>query len=306
MERMFRALGERNRLRMVLLLENGPLNVTELVSVLGLSQSNVSHHLKLLLDAGVVTRSGRGNWVFYQIRRDLPLVDRIVKTAFEERDSLDGFRDDMNRLARCLAGRKKSSRRFFDSMEDRELRGLSDLLPDTSVCLPFLERNLGRRDLSVDVGTGSGRMIPFLLGGSGQVLAVDSSRKMLDLALRKISELKMSSRVRFRLGEAEHLPVENSAAGAVLMHMVLHHCGNPVQAVKEAARVLVPGGTLLLVDLKEHSDNEFRTVHGDMWPGFPLERLEEIFREAGIQVNEVEEHEKENILAVAGMKGDDR
>lgn len=304
MEKIFRALGERNRLRMVLLLQNGPLNVSELVSVLGISQSNASHHLKLLLDAGVVSRSGRGNWVFYQLRRDLPPVEGIVREAFRHRNALQGFGEDMNRLARCLARRKTDSRRFFNSMEESGLKHITDSLPDTSDCLPFLEKHLGRRKLVIDVGAGIGKMIPFLLSCSDRVLAVDSSRKMLDMAMRNISVMKMVSMVEFRLGEAEHLPVENSAADAVLMHMVLHHCGSPQQAVSEAERVLRPGGVLLLVDLKEHGDANFKTVHGDLWPGFTGDSIERIFKEAGISPVQIVECGDKRILAASGMKGE--
>ena len=304
MEKIFRALGERNRLRMVLLLAKGPLNVSELVSVLGISQSNASHHLKLLLDSGVLTRTGRGNWAFYQIKRDMPLVDELVENAFAHRDTLDGFKEDMKRLGRCLAERKIHSRKFFDSKGERELSRISDSLPDTSMCIPFLERNLRRRKMVIDVGAGIGKMIPFLLSNSSQVLAVDSSKRMLDLAMQNISSLKLVSRVDFRLGEAEHLPVENSAGDAVLMHMVLHHCGDPARAVAEAWRVLAPGGILLVVDLVEHTDTSFRNIHGDLWPGFTVESIREIYRKAGFLTIETEEHGDQRILAAAGMKGE--
>lgn len=303
LEYIYKALGDRNRLRIVLVLEKGPLNVTELVSILGLSQSNVSHHLKLLLDAGVVQRSGKGNWVFYSINRDSALVLRTVETAFSERHHLAGFQEDMNRLARCLTDRKRNAREFFDSMEEDELKGISDLLPDRNICTPFLTRNIRRSDLIIEVGTGNGAMIPFLLSYSSEVLAVDSSRRMLDLALTNMASLGMdTARVKLRLGEAEHLPVENSAAGVVMMQMVLHHCGNPENAVSEASRVLKYGGTLLVVDLCQHEDPDYRTIHGDLWPGFTLESMVGYFKNAGLQVTDTQKHH--NVLAVAGMKGD--
>jgi len=306
MDKIFRAMGERNRLRMVLLLEKGPLNVSELVSVLGISQSNASHHLKILLDSGLLTRIGKGNWAFYQIRRDNPFVDELVNNAFKYREALPGFHHDMKRLARCLLKRRESSRYFFDSKEEGELSRIGELLPDTSVCVPFLERHLGRREMVIDVGAGSGRMIPFLLSVSSRVLAVDSSRRMLDLAMEKTSAMKLLHRVEFRLGEAEHLPVENEAGDGLLMHMVLHHCGDPARAVAEAGRVLAPGGVLIVVDLVEHGDTRYRDVHGDLWPGFTGRSISSIFRRAGLIPGEIEEYEENRILAAAGMKGDKR
>jgi len=230
-------------------------------------------------------------------------VDRTVEVAFSERDLLPGFQEDMNRLARCLSDRKRNSREFFDSMEDDRLRDISDSLPDIGLSMSFLQRNIVRSDLIIEIGTGSGKMIPFLLSHSSEVLAVDSSRKMLDLAHRNMALLKIEpGRVKLRLGEAEHLPVENSVADAVLMHMVLHHCGNPAEAVTEASRVLKPLGTLLIVDLAEHSDPDYRNVHGDLWPGFTGERLQGYFNASGISVTDIEVNA--NVLAMAGTKGD--
>lgn len=304
MESLFRALGERNRLRMVLLLERGPLNVTELVSIMGISQSNASHHLKLLLEAGAVTRSGRGNWAYYGIRREDPLVDSIVTEAFRHRGSLGGFQDDMTRLARCLSRRKESSRRFFDSLEPGRLEEIASSVPDTACCQDFLLENMPEGALAVDVGTGSGRMIPFLLSRYSRVLAVDGSRGMLDIALRNSSSAGLSSRVEFRLGEAEHLPVENEGADSVMMHMVLHHCGVPSRAIAEAARVLRPGGVLLVVELAEHCDGRFRNNQGDLWPGFTGRTIHDFMEEAGLTPSGTEEYGSESVLAAAGTKGE--
>ncbi len=303
---LFRALGERNRLRMALLLERGPLNVSELVQILGLSQSNVSHHLKQLVSAGVLARHGRGNWVFYSIRNDTNLVETVIKAAFENREHLSGFQEDMNRLARCLAGRKRQVREFFNSMNEEQLSKISSTLPREETYLPFIERSIRNCELLLEVGSGNGRMIPFLLESADEVLAVDSSSRMLELALKNVTAQGLSSRVKMRLGEAEHLPVENEAAGAVLMHMVLHHCGDPAQAVREAFRVLKPGGTLVLLDLFEHADTAFRGVHGDLWPGFSPGSAAGYFSRAGFSVTEINTYEGETVLAVAGSKGDSR
>lgn len=303
---MFRALGERNRLRMVLLLERGPLNVSELVQILGLSQSNVSHHLKQLVSAGLLRRHGRGNWAFYSVRSETALVDTVVRAAFDNRNLLTGFQEDMNRLARCLAGRKKEAREFFNSMDEEQLSVISDTLPSENTYLPFIKRNIQGCRLLLEVGSGNGRMIPFLLETVEELLAVDSSSRMLELALKNTTAEGLSQRVKMRLGEAEHLPVENQAAGAVLMHMVLHHCGDPGQAIMEAFRVLKPGGTLVVLDLLEHEDTAFRSVHGDLWPGFSEGAVTGYLRRAGFDVSEINRFENETVLAVAGSKGDTR
>ncbi|MCK5786876.1 MAG: metalloregulator ArsR/SmtB family transcription factor [Candidatus Sabulitectum sp.] len=306
MERVFRALAERNRLRIVLLLEMGPLNVSEIVSVLGMSQSNVSHHLKLLLDADVVRRSGRANWAFYSNRKDNLLVEGLVRTAFQTREQLGGFQDDMNRLAQCHALRRESSKEFFDRVGEDQWKDLSKRLPSSREYLPFIREQLklARRKLTLEVGTGQGNMIPFLLSCSDRVLAVDNSREMLGSALKFVTSEKLSTRVELRLGDAEHLPAGDSIAEAVFMHMLLHHSGNPLQAVKEAARVLKPGGILLAVDLSEHGNSEFKAQQGDLWPGFSKERFKGFMIEAELSIVAEETFNKGTVLAVAGMKGD--
>lgn len=304
MEKVFRALAERNRLRIALLLEMGPLNVSEIVSVLGLSQSNVSHHLKLLLDAGVVQRSGRANWAFYSCRKGKPLVEGLVRTAFQNRTELGGFQEDMNRLAHCHSMRRESSRHFFDTVGEEGWKDLSRNLPHTDQYLPFIKRHIGRIDLLLEVGTGHGSMIPFLLSSADRVLAVDNSREMLSSALKFVTSEKLNTRVELRLGDAEHLPAGDSMAEAVFMHMLLHHSGNPAQAVQEAARVLKPGGILLVVDLAEHSNSEFKVEQGDLWPGFAEEKISEFMTESGLSIVAEEKFNKETVLAVAGMKGE--
>lgn len=305
MEKVFRALAERNRLRIVLLLEMGPLNVSEIVSVLGLSQSNVSHHLKLLLDASVVRRSGRANWAFYSNRKGSPIIEELVRTAFQNRHELSGFQDDMKRLAHCYAQRRDSSQQFFDTVGEDQWKDLAKDLPRTDEYLPFIKKYLGRSDLAVEVGTGHGRMIPFLLSCADRVLAVDNSREMLGSALKFITSEKLNTRVELRLGDAEHLPVGDSMADAVFMHMLLHHSGNPAQAVHEAARVLKQGGILLVIDLEEHTNTQFKLQQGDLWPGFAKERIRELFTESGLSILTEEKFNRKTVLAVAGMKGEE-
>ncbi len=304
MEKVFRALAERNRLRIALLLEMGPLNVSEIVSVLGLSQSNVSHHLKLLLDAAVVQRSGRANWVFYSIRKGDSLVDGLLKAAFQNRIELKGFQEDMNRLAHCHAMRRDISRDFFDTVGAEGWKDLSSSMPSSGEYLPFIKKYLGKKEMLLEVGTGQGSMIPFLLSCAEKVLAVDNSRVMLNRALKFITSERLDTRVELRLGDAEHLPEGDSMAGAVFMHMLLHHSGNPAQAVSEAVRVLKPGGNLVIVDLVEHGNSEFKIQQGDLWPGFTGNAITRFMNESGLTIVAEKTFNKETVLAIAGKKGE--
>jgi len=300
---VFRALAERNRLRIALILEMGPLNVSEIVYVLGLSQSNVSHHLKLLLDAGVVRRSGRANWAFYSRNRGEPMTQELVNAAFRYRDELNGFQEDMKQLAYCHNLRRDRSRKFFDSVGEKHWRSLRDQLPNAEEYMEFIQRNLDSSKLVLEVGTGGGTMIPFLLENASEVMAVDNSREMLNRALKSVTAERLIDRVDFRLGDAEHLPVGDAMVDAVFMHMLLHHSGNPLQAMKEAARVVKPGGVLVLVDLAEHTDAGFKEVQGDLWPGFTMDQLKEFVKESGFTVEAENRYNNNTVLALAGRKG---
>ena len=303
MEKVFRALAERNRIRIALLLEMGPLNVSEIVSVLGLSQSNVSHHLKLLLEAGVVKRSGRANWVFYSRSTGSPIVDGLVKTAFQNRTQLLGFQEDMNRLAHCHALRRNTSMEFFNSVDEKGWNSLVELLPQSDEYLPFIRKSIGNRELTIEVGAGSGNMIPFLLESTDKILAIDNSREMLGRAHKFLTAHKITERVELRLGDAEHLPSADSMADAAFIHMLLHHSGNPRQTVEEAFRVLKPGGILVLIDLLEHSDASFKEEQGDLWPGFTRDRVKSFITDSGLSILEESTFNNGTVIAIAAMKG---
>jgi DNA-binding transcriptional ArsR family regulator len=113
MERIFHALGDRNRLRIALILSRGPLSVGEIASVLGLSQSNASHHLKQLSDAGIVRRRGERGWAFYGINPDDPVVSGLLKTLTENREALSCSGADLRRLSALYHERQNRSREFF-------------------------------------------------------------------------------------------------------------------------------------------------------------------------------------------------
>jgi len=295
MEKLLRVLGDANRLRIVSLLARGPLNVSEIAEALDLSQSNVSHHLRRLLDRGVVRRESRAGWAFYRLASESETVSGLVRVAVAGLAGTDRYRRDMRQLARVYSARKESSREFFDSRAEcwPDLEGM---LPEPGQYLQLIADCLEGAESLVEIGCGSGRLLGVLSGMAERLIGVDHSEEMLRAARRRIMDQAVGGSVELRLGDAEHLPVADGWADGVVAHMVLHHVADPAQVVREAARVLSPRGRMALVELREHDNTEFREKQGDLWPGFPPERLELWLADSGLEV--LRRHELEGGTAV--------
>ncbi|MCD4700267.1 MAG: metalloregulator ArsR/SmtB family transcription factor, partial [Candidatus Aegiribacteria sp.] len=115
MENLFGALANTSRLRMIRILLRGPLNVSEITTVLELSQSNVSHSLRKLLDAGIVIRKGRGSWAYYSLNRNDTVVEIILDSISSGMKDIENYDTDMSELRMCYDKRKSDSMEFFDS-----------------------------------------------------------------------------------------------------------------------------------------------------------------------------------------------
>ncbi len=282
MKRLFKALADTNRLRILLVLERGPLNVSEVSSVLQLEQSNVSRHLRVLLDAGLVRREGRAGWVYYNLDRSDRFVSSLLDIVYEGRMNLSSFGHDMGELARCYRARVELSREFFDGVAD-EWPAIRGLLPDPAGYIESVIPLLGKPSRVLEIGCGTGGMIAHLASISGEVLGVDNSERMLSSSRRLIADLGIGNRAEVRLGDAEHLPVGDSSVDAVFIHMVLHHAGEPSAVLRETARVLRAGGRCVIVELRKHDSQEMKLVHGDLWPGFDASEVEIMVTRAGLE-----------------------
>jgi ArsR family transcriptional regulator len=271
MDRIFRALSDRNRLRIFVILMKGPLSVTEICSVLGLTQSNVSHHLKVLLDAGLVMRRQVAGWAVYSILSDDTLVGALASAVTASARRIPGHAVDMRELARAYEQRGSSSREFFDRVA-ASWTDISSRMPDPGGYMESVLSLLGNGGVCLEVGCGTGAGLPALASRFHSVLGVDSSTEMLSRARKAVAGF--DDRVELRLGEAEHLPLADSIADAALLHMVLHHLGEPSAVFPELVRVVKPGGRIVIAELTAYDDADFRLEQGDMWPGFEPEQME--------------------------------
>jgi len=284
----FQALADPTRLRIVALLRIMELSVGELAQVLGQSQPRVSRHLKILGDAGVFDRRKEGSWVFVALagpERTQPLFALLDSWADEATTAL--FETDAARTQGIRAERAEAANRYFASHAEvwDQIRSLHVAESDVERAI---ERSLGRKSLGrlVDVGTGTGRMIELFAARASHAIGIDRSSEMLRLARVKLEAAGIPSSL--RQGDMYALPLADGSADSIIIHQVLHYAHSPATAIAEAARVLSPGGMLLVVDFAAHEREELRSTDAHIRLGFEDEAMAAWFAAAGLTVDRVE------------------
>ncbi|TFI58788.1 metalloregulator ArsR/SmtB family transcription factor [Sphingomonas parva] len=287
---IFRTLADPTRLRILTLLRAMELSVGELAQVLGQSQPRVSRHVKILIDGGLVERRKEGSWVFLSLgaeERVGPLFDLLDRWAGIDPD--EGWaRADAARLAAVQADRAAAAERYFaaHAKDWDEIRSLhiAESEVEAAIARALAERPIGRL---VDIGTGTGRMIALFGPAASQALGVDRSPEMLRLARVKLAEAGLPA-AELRQGDMYALPLAESSADTVILHQVLHFAQQPETAVAEAARLLAPGGRLLVVDFAAHEREELRTRDAHARLGFSDEAMLRYLQNAGLDARVIE------------------
>jgi ubiquinone/menaquinone biosynthesis C-methylase UbiE len=284
----FQALADPTRLRIVALLRAMELSVGELAQVLGQSQPRVSRHLKILADAQVLERRKEGSWVFLTLA-DPAAVEPMfaLVDAWADPATQAWFAADQARTEGIRAERAEAATRYFAGHAE-----LWDQIRSLHVAECEVEQaigeTLGRRPLGrlVDIGTGTGRMIELFGPRATEAIGIDRSSDMLRLARAKLESAGVRSSL--RQGDMYALPLSDGSADCVIIHQVLHYAHAPADAIAEAARVLAPGGRLLVVDFAAHEREELRTFDAHLRLGFADEVMEQWFGAAGLAVDHVE------------------
>ena len=273
------ALSDATRSRMLLVLERHELTVSELCAVLQLPQSTVSRHLKTLLDAEWVSSRRDGTSRYYTLALDErgPATRRLWSLLREQVSLTPGADQDARRLRGVLGRRQSKSREFFASAAGQWDRLRQDMFGRASH-LQALPGLLDAEWVVGDLGCGTGQVAAALAPFVKQVIAVDRSSDMLDAARRRVRDLP---NVDVRRGELEALPIVDGALDAATLLLVLHHLPDPVEALGEAARVLRPGGRLLISDMLPHDREAYRQQMGHVWLGFGEDTLQKMLGSAG-------------------------
>ena len=274
------ALGEPTRLRMLLLLAEAELTVSELVTILGQSQPRVSRHLKLLVEANLAERNREGAWAFFRLTAEGERFAREFHARLDRNDAATIA--DRARLATTRESRRKQAAAYFAERAadwDR-IRALH--APDERVERAILKLLEGLKPRSVlDLGTGTGRMLELLAPDAERAIGVDQSAAMLALARQRIEQAGLRQ-AQLRQGDIYAPPAERDAFDLVIVHQVLHFLDDPARALQEAARMLRPGGRLLIVDFAPHGEDALRDDFAHRRLGFPDEEIERDLAAAGL------------------------
>lgn len=281
---LFRLLGDEARLRLLRLLAAERLNVTELTGILGLAQSGVSRHLGMLKEAGLVAEQRDGGFAYYRLSPALqaggngfgPLWP-LLEAQFQQTARTPEGRADDARLEEVRRVRKENFEQHGGpDARARQLvpgrswaawaRALGHLLPPLRVA---------------DLGCGDGYLTIEASRWASRVVAVDRSRAVLQRA-RELARRRKVMNVTWRRGEIERLPLRDASVDVAILSQALHHAADPARAAAEAARIVVPGGRVLVLDLREHQQEWVGERLGDKWQGFSDAALSSLLEGAGL------------------------
>ncbi|HXD21378.1 MAG TPA: metalloregulator ArsR/SmtB family transcription factor [Vicinamibacterales bacterium] len=275
---LFRLLSDSTRLRLLRILAQDRFNVTELTGILGVAQSNVSRHLGLLKDAGLVAEEREAGFVYYRVAEDArsngqgalwAMLDGHFESAATDR----AVRADEARMQEVLRLRKEN----FDTHGDaRQLvpgrswaawaRALGHLLPPLDVA---------------DIGCGDGYLTLETAKWARTVVGIDRSSEVLERA-KALADRRHVTNVTWKKGQLTKLPLKDRSVDVALLSQSLHHADDLERAIAESARVLRPGGRVLILDLREHDQGWVRRRFGDRHLGFSSAALETLLRRTGL------------------------
>lgn len=282
-----KACADPLRLNILRALHNDSLGVSELCTLFDSRQPALSHHLKVLANAGLVATRREGTTIFY--RRSEPLSAQpgasIVHALLAELDGPDLTPAMQRGLEALQRAREENSRHFFRNnahkfREQQDLIASYEQYADTVAEL-LAQVPLTQRAVALEVGPGDGRFLGVLGARFDRVVALDNAREMLDTS-RRFAEQRQLDNVEFILGDTGSHALAGVRADCIVINMVLHHTPRPAETLAEAAACLAPGGVMAVTDLCRHDQGWARENCGDLWLGFEPEQLTAWAEDAGL------------------------
>lgn len=272
-------LGDTTRARILRLVERQELNVGELTTILDVPQSTTSRHLKQLSDDGWLDAQRDGTSRLYRFAEHLSEPQRalwdLVRGSMNDTNWV--ARDD-DHLAQVMAARRSRSEAFFADAAGH-WDNLRDELFGPQLELAVVSALLSPNTVVADLGCGTGRLSASLAPFVERVWSVDNSEAMLGTASKRLTA---HPNVDLRQGALEQLPIPSHCVDVAVMCMVLHYLPEPLRALNEAARILKPNAKLVIVDIRTHEREDFRSSMGHVWSGFGEDQLRLWLAQAGL------------------------
>lgn len=274
-----RAIAEPTRLRIIALLRHGECSVSDLCEILGQSQPRISRHLRLLGESGLITRHREGTWAFHRLTVDPSLTPIIDASIPDDEDAV--LRSDLERLGEVRVRRAAAAHDHFAAIAplwDTE----RSLLVDDEIIEARLLDIIGDDEAGtvVDVGTGTGRMLVLLADRAQRLIGLDTNHSMLSVARANLDRAGIHH-AELHHGDLHNPPTGLPGGDLVIVHQVLHHLDDPDRALMHIARLVSPGGRVVIVDLAAHNDETMRTRHAHRRLGFSNEQIDAWLAEAG-------------------------
>jgi ubiquinone/menaquinone biosynthesis C-methylase UbiE/biotin operon repressor len=281
-----RLLADPTRVRLLHLLESGELSVAEVQEILGMGQSRISSHLAQLKRAGLVADRRVGKNIYYRLAANdyFPVEDlrKLVRRICAESPEAAG---DGQALQHVLAKRQDRAREYFNKLAGkfgrsycpgRSWQGLSHLL---LTLVPEID--------VADLGAGEGTLSQLLARRARKVIAIDLSEKMVEFG-SNLAKSHGVTNLEYRLGDLENPPIEPASIDLAVFSQALHHANNPGRALAAAARILRPGGRVVILDLLAHTFEQARELYADLWLGFSETELLQLLKNNGFAQAEAE------------------
>ena len=284
-----KTLGHPDRLRILALLSQGELTVSELVQILDLSQPRVTQYIKSLEQIGIVERMREGSWVFSRLKRgqaaNSPILTATLAALSSDDEQLTSDRESLNKVR---AHRSHQAEAFFASVANDQDQLGHEYLPQTDIETALLALVSGKNfQRMIDLGTGTGRMLKLFAPHIKSGVGIDDSVEMLRVARHTLSD-DAYMHISVQQADLQDAPLKDGAADLVTMHQVLHFLEEPSRAVKEASRLLGEGGHILITDFTTHDFENYRENYSHRRLGFSDSDMQQFLSDSNFELGETE------------------
>lgn len=290
----FKALSDKTRLRLLMVLQQYELNVNEIVLVVDMIQSGVSRHLKILVESGLLSSRRDGSFIYYSAAKN-EMINAFIALVDQSPEKEEITGQDLKKAGEMIKIRQDRTLRFFKTVAPQWDRLKKEVLGDFDLN-GVIRKNISFHGRISDLGCGTGELIESLSHeGVHKFIGIDSSPEMLELARLRLSGTDTAE---LRLGELEHLPMKNKEIDTAIMNMVLHHISQPELPIAEAYRVLKPGGCFVLSDFEKHDQEKIKEILGGSWLGFEKEKIKRWLTDAGFLLKSMDSYPVRHNLTI--------